>query len=222
MREPEREVTPAAPSDPIAELSARVDRMAASFETFRERFEAEQVARQRFSAEESRLREARLLEQLSRSLARASGELLEAPATHPLRPPRVPADWNERPTTSPTSRLCPDAGPLLGPAVRGTLDGMNLSTVLGMFELERRDGVFRLAAPEGSVELDLRRGAIVRGRIDGHDSEVVATLTRAFEFGSADFRFTEVPVTADSDAPLSLNGLLLEVFHRQDEARRAG
>jgi len=105
--------------------------------------------------------------------------------------------------------------------VRGALEGVSLATLLGVFELERRDGVFRLTAPEGTVELDLRRGAIVRARSDGDDSEIVTALARAFDFGTAQFEFIRVPVTADSDAPLSLNGLLLEVFYRHDEARRA-
>jgi hypothetical protein len=98
---------------------------------------------------------------------------------------------------------------------------MSLSTLLGAFELERRDGVFQLSAPEGGVELDLRRGAIVRARVGGVAADVVRALAHAFDFSSADFKFIHIAVTADSDAPRSLNGLLLEVFQQKDESRRA-
>jgi hypothetical protein len=214
---------PTEPSnDALGQLALRVDRMAESFEAFRQRFESDHLSRQQMATLETRLSEARLLDQLSRTFARASGELLDGHGT--LRPPRIPSDWSERPTMSPT--LSPHSGGASdsppGPVVRGLLDDVSLSTLLGLFELERRDGVFRLSAPEGSVELDLRRGAIVRGRVDGEQVDVVAALGRAFDFRSAEFRFSNVAVTADSDAPRSLNGLLLEVLHRQDEARRTG
>lgn len=209
---------PPAATDAISELSSRVDRLAESFESFRLRFETADSARTRHAAEESRLSEARLLEQLSRSLARASGELVETCGT--LRPPRLPSDWNERPTVTPSGVV--DAAAPPGPSVRGVIDGVSLSTLLGAFELERRDGVFRLVAANGSVEFDLRRGALVRGRVDGRDTEVVTALGRAFDFTFAEFRFETMTVTADSDAPRSLNGLLLEVFHQRDQARRTG
>jgi hypothetical protein len=216
--EAERAPTPPVAADAISLLSSRVDRLAESFEAFRTQFETADLARQRHAAEEAQLSEARLLEQLSRSLARASGELLEARGT--LRPPRLPSDWNERPTVTPSGVVDATAPP--GPSVRGVIDGVSLSTLLGAFELERRDGVFRLVASSGSVEFELRRGALVRGRVDGRDTEVVAALGRAFDFTFAEFRFEAMTVTADSDAPRSLNGLLLEVFHQRDQARRTG
>ncbi len=165
------------------------------------------------------MREARILDQLSRAGARFSSDPFDARAS--LRPPRVPSELKSRPTAAPSPVIDSSRAPPPGPAVSGALEDVSLATLLGIFELERRDGVFRLAAPEGTVELELRRGAIVRARSDGQDSDVVTVLARAFDFRAAEFEFTRVPVTADSDAPLSLNGLLLDVFYRHDEARRA-
>ena len=218
--QPEAAPPPAVAADSVAALSSRVDRLSESLELWRARFEADQLAWQSLLAEEARVRDARIWDQLTRLSTRSSLDAFASRAS--LRAPRVPSEFATRSSTLPSPASDGGRSPQPGPLVRGTLEQVSLASLLGMFELERRDGIFRLSAAEGSVELELRRGAIVRARSNGQAADVVPTLGRAFEFSAAEFQFTNTTVNADSDAPQSLNALLLEVLYRHDQTRHAG
>jgi hypothetical protein len=139
-----------------------------------------------------------------------------------LRPPPLPSELAPASPNTPSriSDSLPGAAPP-GPTLRGMLERLGLSTLLGMLELERRSGVLKLTAGERHVELDLRRGAIVRARVGVTESEIVPALGEVFAWEDAEFFFETTSITADSDSPRSMDGLLLELFRQKDEANRA-
>ncbi len=107
----------------------------------------------------------------------------------------------------------PEAG------LRGRLEQFGLATVLTFLDLERRSGELVVVAEERVGRLWLRRGRVLRARVEGSrrlNKSVIYDLL-ALERGR--FSFTQMDFDEMSDevnAPTTL--LLMEAARRVDEA----
>jgi hypothetical protein len=107
----------------------------------------------------------------------------------------------------------PEAG------LRGRLEQFGLATVLTFLDLERRSGELVIVAGERVGRLWLRRGRVLRARLEGsrRASKSVVYELLALERGRFSFTQLELEGIADEiDAPTML--LLMEAARRADEA----
>ncbi len=107
-------------------------------------------------------------------------------------------------------------------SIRGNLTEMSLPTVLAMLELERRTGVLKVCAEDGSVvSATLRDGAIVGARARDLDADPVDAVREALAFQAGHFWFRQSAVEVASGPPRSTGSVLLEATRRNDEAVRS-
>ncbi|MFZ5892612.1 MAG: DUF4388 domain-containing protein [Myxococcota bacterium] len=115
-----------------------------------------------------------------------------------------------------------DEAPFSASSIRGNLAEMSLPTVLAMLELERRTGVLKVHADDGSVvSATLRDGAIVGARQRDLEAEPVDAVREALRFPSGHFWFRQAGVEVASGPPRSVGQVLLEATRRNDEAVRS-
>ncbi|MGC4094968.1 MAG: DUF4388 domain-containing protein [Polyangiaceae bacterium] len=115
-----------------------------------------------------------------------------------------------------------DDAPFSSSSIRGNLAEMSLPTVLAMLELERRTGVLKVHADDGSVvSATLRDGAIVGARQRDLEAEPVDAVREALRFSSGHFWFRQAGVEVASGPPRSVGQVLLEATRRNDEAVRS-
>jgi hypothetical protein len=107
-----------------------------------------------------------------------------------------------------------------GPVVTGTLPDLSLTTLLSMFELERRTGSLTVDASAGKLRLELYNGNVVSCFLDGQQADVVTCLRGALGWTEGRFCFRQTAVTAPEHQPRSMGSLLLEATHQYDEAIR--
>ena len=103
--------------------------------------------------------------------------------------------------------------------LRGRLEQFGLATVLTFLDLERRSGELVIVAGERVGRLWLRRGRVLRARIEGSRrvSKSIIYELLALERGRFSFTQMELDAMADEvDAPTTL--LLMEAARRADEA----
>jgi hypothetical protein len=109
-----------------------------------------------------------------------------------------------------------------GSSIRGSLSEMSLATVLAMLELERRTGILKVCADDGStVTATLRLGSIVGARHQELDVDPIEAIREALLFESGRFSFRQLGVEVASCAPRSIGSVLLEASSRNDEAARS-
>jgi hypothetical protein len=186
-------------SPPWHVLSARVDLLAERLELYRAARELD-LARLRKHQPAPALD----LEDLGRRVQRLEARDAAAAALPvTLRPPPLPKEFKAPSGTGALAPTPPEFA-IPGPSVSGALDDLAFATLLEI------------------LELDVRRGAVVRARLDGNATDVVAALREAFRWQNAQFALRRASVISDSDAPRSVNELLLELAREHDEAARAG
>jgi Domain of unknown function (DUF4388) len=103
--------------------------------------------------------------------------------------------------------------------LRGRLEQFGLATVLTFLDLERRSGELVIVAGDRVGRLWLRRGRVLRARIEGsrRGSKSIIYELLALERGRFSFTQMELDAMADEvDAPTTL--LLMEAARRADEA----
>lgn len=103
--------------------------------------------------------------------------------------------------------------------LRGRLEQFGLATVLTFLDLERRSGELVIVAGDRVGRLWLRRGRVLRARIEGSRrvSKSIIYELLALERGRFSFTQMELAAMADEvDAPTTL--LLMEAARRADEA----
>jgi hypothetical protein len=103
--------------------------------------------------------------------------------------------------------------------LRGRLEQFGLATVLTFLDLERRSGELVVVAGERVGRLWLRRGRVLRARLEGsrRASKSVVYELLSLERGRFSFTQVELETMADEvDAPTTL--LLMEAARRADEA----
>lgn len=115
-----------------------------------------------------------------------------------------------------------DDSPFSASSIRGNLAEMSLPTVLAMLELERRTGVLKVHADDGSViAATLRDGQIVGARHRDLEVEPVDAVRDALRFPGGHFWFRQSGVEVASGPPRSVGQVLLEATRRNDEAVRS-
>lgn len=102
--------------------------------------------------------------------------------------------------------------------IHGTLGEMSLGTVLAMFEIERRTGVFTLQTDASVATIEIAEGAVVRSSLDDAPIEPVTLLRQALGWSRGAFWFNQRSVALPEVSPRPLGSLLLEATHRNDEA----
>jgi hypothetical protein len=116
----------------------------------------------------------------------------------------------------------PGIAPFYPASIRGNLSEMSLPTVLAMLELERRTGVLKVCAEDGSVvSATLRDGALVGARLRDLDADPVDAVRDALAYRSGHFWFRQTAVEVASGPPRSTGSVLLEATRRNDEAVRS-
>ncbi|HLK90234.1 MAG TPA: DUF4388 domain-containing protein [Polyangia bacterium] len=115
-----------------------------------------------------------------------------------------------------TSAVFPEAG------LRGRLEQFGLATVLTFLDLERRTGELVVVADDRIGRLWLRRGQVVRARIEGSRRVNRSVVYELLALERGRFSFTQLDVAESADemnAPTTL--LLMEAARRVDEANAA-
>jgi hypothetical protein len=108
-------------------------------------------------------------------------------------------------------------------SIHGNLAEMSLSTVLAMLELERRTGLLKVCAEDGSfITATLRHGSIVGASRRDLDADPVEVIREAMCFKQGHFWFQQLKVEVASGPPRSVGSVLLEASSRNDEAARTG
>ena len=115
-----------------------------------------------------------------------------------------------------TGGLIPEVG------LRGRLEQFGLATVLTFLDLERRSGELVLVAEDKIGRLWLRRGQVLRARIQGSRRVNRAAIYDLVGLDHGLFSFTQLDLEDMDDemgAPTTL--LLMEAARRIDEAAAA-
>jgi hypothetical protein len=102
--------------------------------------------------------------------------------------------------------------------LRGRLEQFGLATVLTFLDLERRSGELLLLASRGVGRVWLRRGRVVRARIDGSRRTRKPALYELLAWSEGRFAFTQTDASDVEDeigAPTAM--LLIEAARRADE-----
>jgi hypothetical protein len=115
-----------------------------------------------------------------------------------------------------------DVAPFSASSMRGNLAEVSLPTILGMLELERRTGVLKVCADDGSiVSATLRDGLLVGARIKELEAEPLEALREALLFKRGHFWFRQLGVEVAMGPPKSVGSVLLEATRQNDEALRS-
>jgi hypothetical protein len=113
-----------------------------------------------------------------------------------------------------------EVGPQAG--LRGRLEQFGLATVLTFLDLERRSGELLLLTPRGVGRVWLRRGRVVRARIEGSRRTRKPALYELLAWSEGRFAFTQtdvIDVEDEIDAPTAM--LLIEAARRSDEEQQS-
>lgn len=142
-----------------------------------------------------------------------------------LRPPPVPRELSARAEAPLESGF--EAGARRrhsppGPTLTGTLSGMSLTALFGLFELERCSGVLSLCNGSHEIELTLHEGTVTRTELDGARIAAARAVGEAFEWECCTFAFRRDEVDTDGQVPQSVNALVLEAMRQHDERGRLG
>ncbi len=144
----------------------------------------------------------------------------QRPRTHPVtQRPSAPARTSPRPIAAPSGS---------GPTLHGSVSDMSLTTLLSMFELERRSGVLQIETTARSVELHLREGKLSAALLNSETEDPVLCLREALAWPDGYFNF-EPHAALDferadelGEPPRSIGSALLEATQLSDEALAAG
>lgn len=115
------------------------------------------------------------------------------------------------------------APPKGAPGLRGDLDQIGLSSLLVMFEMERKSGllVIARAQPEARVRIYLVEGRIFAAQSDDGAFRNADAIYHVLGWKRGQFEFNAFVVEMRDEVEMSTTGLLLEGARRLDEAGRA-
>jgi hypothetical protein len=186
-------------------VSATMERIEQRVERLERWLRADGGQRELFEPRESRTAPAR-------SAADEFDELERSFASESQSPPRTTGDPAE----------AWDVPPFSSSSIRGNLAEMSLPTVLAMLELERRTGVLKVSADDGSVvSATLLDGAVVGARHRDLEIDPIDAVREALRLTNGHFWFRQVGVEVASGPARSVGSVLLEATRRNDEALRS-
>ncbi len=109
----------------------------------------------------------------------------------------------------------------LPPAVRGDIAQMELSTVLTIFDMERRTGRLKVRTDGGkTATFELVDGAVLRSTLDSAPREHVAVLREVLDWKRGRFWFRPGPIRRGTTPTMPIGPLLLEAMRLKDESKR--
>lgn len=112
----------------------------------------------------------------------------------------------------------PSAGHRPLSALRGRMDEIGLSGVLGMLEMERKTGIMLVERDSGSARLFIRKGHVIRADCDQPRLTGAAAVFEALSWRSGSFDFLVGDIGGIDEIQTSTTFLLLEAARRVDEA----
>ncbi len=116
----------------------------------------------------------------------------------------------------------PEAKPSAGhrplSALRGRLDEIGLSGVLGMLEMERKTGIMLVERNDISARLFIRKGHVIRADCDHPRLSGAAAVYEALSWRSGSFDLLVGDIGGIDEIQMSTTFLLLEAARRMDEA----
>jgi two-component system OmpR family response regulator len=120
-------------------------------------------------------------------------------------------------TTQP-AEVKPSAGHRPLSALRGRLDEIALSSVLGMLEMERKTGIMLVERDDGSARLFIRKGHVIRADCDQPRLTGATAVYEALAWRAGSFDFLIGDIGGIDEIQTSTTFLLLEAARRQDES----
>lgn len=102
--------------------------------------------------------------------------------------------------------------------LRGTLDQMNLTSLLSFLELERRTGVCSIWIRTQRIRLYVRDGQLIDLERDGRAADPYVLLPALMELEQGEFEVAFRPVKREDRLGVSTTGLLLELARPEDES----
>ena len=106
----------------------------------------------------------------------------------------------------------------LEPALRGSLVHFGLSSLLMVMELERMSGMMALHGPIGTGRLAIRKGHVIRARIEGVQANRGAhAIYDMLQWAKGTFEFEAGEVDGDDQIERSTSFLLMEAARLADE-----
>jgi CheY-like chemotaxis protein len=127
-------------------------------------------------------------------------------------------------TPQPAAAAGSSGKPVQPSGIHGTLDQLGLSSLLMVLEMERKSGVLILARPSGgdTGRIFLRRGNIVRARIDGKaEPKNEQAIFHMLTWSEGRFEFSALEVDMEDEVKTSTTHLLMEGARRIDEAAQS-
>jgi Domain of unknown function (DUF4388) len=107
-------------------------------------------------------------------------------------------------------------------SLHGALEQISLSTLLTVLDMERRSGVLAIRRHGELGRLWLRRGSVVRARVDGLAARAgKLAVYHLLSWGDGRFELTAVEVDGVDEIETSTTYLLMEAARRSDEAAAA-
>ncbi len=117
-----------------------------------------------------------------------------------------------------SAEVKPSAGHRPLSALRGRLDEIGLSSVLGMLEMERKTGIMLVERDDASARLFIRKGHVIRGDCDQPRLTGAAAVFEALSWRAGTFDFLIGDIGGIDEIQTSTTFLLLEAARRIDEA----
>jgi CheY-like chemotaxis protein len=108
------------------------------------------------------------------------------------------------------------------PGIHGALDQLGLSSLLAMFEMERKSGVLVLRRGAEVGRIFVRDGRVVFARMDQGGRENAAAVYHLLTWPDGRFDFSAIEVEMEDQVQTSTTHLLMEGARLMDEANRAG
>jgi two-component system, OmpR family, response regulator len=109
----------------------------------------------------------------------------------------------------------------LPPAMRGDVGQIDISTVLTLFEMERRTGFLKVRTVGGqTVSFELLEGMLERATLDGEPAEPTVLFRKVFGWKDGRFWFRAAPIQRGDKPASAIGPLLLEAMRLMDESAR--
>ena len=102
--------------------------------------------------------------------------------------------------------------------LRGRLDDIPLTSLLSMFEFERKSGVLNLRHGAEASRLYLQEGRVLRVELDQRSP--LEALHAMLDWGFGEFEFVACPVVVTDEVGMPTSQVVLSHAQRQDESRR--
>jgi CheY-like chemotaxis protein len=121
------------------------------------------------------------------------------------------------PAAEPAPEVKPSAGHRPLSALRGRVDEIGLSGVLGMLEMERKTGILLIEHEEASARLFLRKGHVIRADCDRPRLSGATAVYEALSWRVGSFDLLVGDIGGIDEIQTATTYLLLEAARRVDE-----